>query len=60
MALVWARCQRGPPGSGSLPAAPRAPGALRRGRVIALDEPMPPWDVTPREMLGHGGVYRYE
>ncbi|MEU8438426.1 tyrosinase family protein [Streptomyces sp. NPDC029216] len=58
--LVWDRWQQRHPGSGYLPAAPLRPGDLQRGRVIALDEPMPPWDVTPRQMLGHGGVYRYE
>ncbi|MFD5418345.1 tyrosinase family protein [Streptomyces sp. NPDC127069] len=58
--LIWDRWQQRHPGSGYLPAAPPELGDLQRGRVIALDEPMPPWDVTPREMLGHGGVYRYE
>lgn len=58
--LIWDRWQQGHPGSGYLPAAPLAVGDLQRGRVIALDEPMPPWNVTPREMSGHQGLYRYE
>ncbi|MCX5610581.1 tyrosinase family protein [Streptomyces sp. NBC_00047] len=58
--LVWDRWQRKHPRSGYLPAVPPALGDLQRGRVIALDEPMPPWDVTPREMFGHQGIYRYE
>ncbi|MEV7725240.1 tyrosinase family protein [Streptomyces sp. NPDC087917] len=58
--LVWDRWQRRHPDSGYLPAAPLALGDPQRGRVISLDQPMPPWDVTPRELLGHGGLYRYE
>jgi tyrosinase len=58
--LLWDRWQRQHPRSGYLPAAPLQPGDLQRGRVISLDEPMPPWNVTPREMLGHTSLYRYE
>ncbi|MEU3726533.1 tyrosinase family protein [Streptomyces sp. NPDC031705] len=58
--LLWDRWQQRHPGSGYLPAAPLELGDLQRGRVISLDEPMPPWGVTPREMSGHRGVYRYE
>lgn len=50
--LLWDRWQLRHPGSGYLPAAPLAPGDLQRGRVIALDEPMPPWDLTPRDIAG--------
>ncbi|MFF5449489.1 tyrosinase family protein [Streptomyces sp. NPDC012888] len=58
--LVWDRWQQKHPGSGYLPARPLEVGDLQRGRVIALDEPMPPWNITPREVLSHRGVYRYE
>ncbi|MFD8410397.1 tyrosinase family protein [Streptomyces sp. NPDC059650] len=58
--LLWDRWQQQHPDSGYLPAAPLELGDLQRGRVISLDEPMPPWNVTPREMLGHRGLYRYE
>jgi tyrosinase len=58
--LVWDRWQAKHPGSGYLPAVQPELGDLQRGRVIALDEPMPPWDVTPREMFRHEGLYRYE
>ncbi|MEV4195557.1 tyrosinase family protein [Streptomyces toxytricini] len=58
--LLWDRWQRQHPRSGYLPAAPLQPGDLQRGRVIALDEPMPPWNITPRDMLDHRNLYRYE
>ncbi|MBW5486257.1 tyrosinase family protein [Streptomyces bambusae] len=58
--LLWDRWQQQHPAAGYLPARPLELGDLQRGRVIALDEPMPPWGVTPRQMLGHQGVYRYE
>ncbi|WP_424210728.1 tyrosinase family protein [Streptomyces sp. BI20] len=58
--LIWDRWQQRHPDSGYLPAGPLPYGDLQRGRVVALDEPMAPWGVTPREMLGHEGVYRYE
>ncbi|RSS83299.1 tyrosinase family protein [Streptomyces sp. WAC06614] len=58
--LLWDRWQQRHPEAGYLPDRPLPLGDLQRGRVISLDEPMPPWDVTPREMLGHQGLYRYE
>ncbi|MCB5180453.1 tyrosinase family protein [Streptomyces antimicrobicus] len=58
--LLWDRWQQRHPGAGYLPDRPLPLGDLQRGRVISLDEPMPPWDVTPREMLSHQGLYRYE
>ncbi|MFJ3921935.1 tyrosinase family protein [Streptomyces sp. NPDC090022] len=58
--LLWDRWQAKHPGAGYLPVRPLPLGDLQRGRVLALDEPMPPWNVTPRELLGHQGVYRYE
>ncbi|MFI5617086.1 tyrosinase family protein [Streptomyces sp. NPDC051567] len=58
--LIWDRWQQKHPDSGYLPAVPPPLGDFQRGRVIALDEPMPPWDVSPREMSGHQRLYRYE
>ncbi|MFI9064091.1 tyrosinase family protein [Streptomyces sp. NPDC053429] len=58
--LIWDRWQQKHPDSGYLPAQPPPLGDPQHGRVIALDEPMPPWNVTPREMLRHQGQYRYE
>ncbi|MFD4925679.1 tyrosinase family protein [Streptomyces goshikiensis] len=58
--LLWDRWQQRHPSSGYRPATAPLPGDAQRGRVIALDEPMPPWNISPREMLGHQGVYRYE
>ncbi|MEV7414451.1 tyrosinase family protein [Streptomyces sp. NPDC089919] len=58
--LVWDRWQARHPDSGYLPAGPLGIADRQRGRVISLDEAMPPWDQTPHELLGHQGVYRYE
>lgn len=58
--LLWDRWQLKHSVSGYLPAAPLELGDLQRGRVISLDEPMPPWNITPRDMLSHQGIYRYE
>jgi tyrosinase len=50
---LWARWRAAHPGAGYLPAA-------RTKNVVALDEPMPPWnDATPRDMLDHTRFYRY-
>ncbi|MER5931913.1 tyrosinase family protein [Streptomyces sp. NPDC002054] len=58
--LVWDRWQKQHPRSGYLPAAPLERYDLQYGRVIALNEPMPPWNVPPHDLLGHQGIYRYE
>ncbi|MFG3499268.1 tyrosinase family protein [Streptomyces sp. NPDC047928] len=57
--LVWSRWQRAHPKAGYLPAVPPPRGSAQHGRVVARDEPMPPWDVSPAEVADHSGVYRY-
>ena len=34
-------------------------GNSQRGRIIARNEEMPPWGVTPQSMEDHSAVYRY-
>lgn len=58
--LVWVRWQRLHPRSGYLPARALAARDTEHGRVISLDEPMPPWGVRPSEMLDHRSYYSYE
>jgi tyrosinase len=58
--LVWARWQRAHPRSGYLPAKPLGTRDKEYGRVISLDEPMPPFDVAPSEVLDHRRLYAYE
>ncbi|MEW1718079.1 tyrosinase family protein [Streptomyces sp. NPDC093109] len=57
--LLWDRWQRAHPASGYLPARRLGAGDPQRGRVISLEEPLPPWNVKPSELLGHSGLYRY-
>ncbi|MFD0114314.1 tyrosinase family protein [Streptomyces sp. NPDC059753] len=54
--LLWSRWRRKYPESAPyLPAA----GSKGAGRVVTLDEPMPPWKVKPSSMIEHGHLYRY-
>ena len=57
--LLWDRWQARHPGAGYLPAAKLAQGDPQHGRVISRDEPMPPWNEKPSDLLGHAGIYRY-
>ncbi|MFJ8588579.1 tyrosinase family protein [Streptomyces sp. NPDC093595] len=57
--LVWSRWQSRNPRAGYLPDVPPPPGSPERGRVVARDEPMPPWDVTPADVAAHDHLYRY-
>ncbi|MFJ9536275.1 tyrosinase family protein [Streptomyces sp. NPDC101225] len=58
--LQWTRWQqRHRKSARYLPAAPPGPGDDQRGRIVARDERMPPWDVTPREVEDVSGIYRY-
>ncbi|OON72196.1 tyrosinase family protein [Streptomyces tsukubensis] len=57
--LVWSRWQRAHPDAGYLPAKPPPAGSAQYGRVAALEDPMPPWNVRPSALLGHGHLYRY-
>ncbi|MGW4219291.1 tyrosinase family protein [Streptomyces bacillaris] len=57
--LLWDRWRKAHPKSAYVPGRkPDAPGRERR-HVFGLDDPMPPWNVTPRALLDHGKVYRY-
>ncbi|MCX4549829.1 tyrosinase family protein [Streptomyces sp. NBC_01387] len=57
--LVWDRWQKAHPRAGFLPAGKLPDGDPQSGRVFGLDEPMPPWGVTPSSLMSHQGIYRY-
>ncbi|RPK54698.1 Tyrosinase [Streptomyces sp. ADI96-02] len=59
MDLLWDRWQKAHPRSAYLPGrAPAEPGPGRK-TVFGLHDPMPPWNVTPAKLTGHGKLYRY-
>jgi tyrosinase len=58
--LIWVRWQRLHPASGYLPAEPLTGDDSERGRVISLDEPMPPFGVRPSQVMDHRRYYTYE
>lgn len=58
--LIWTRWQRQHPTSGYLPADPLAAEDPEHGRVVSLDEPMPPFNVRPSAVLDHRRFYMYE
>ncbi|MGW6058825.1 tyrosinase family protein [Streptomyces sp. NPDC055189] len=59
--LLWDRWRaRHPDSAPYLPdEPPDADNGPLHGRIAARFEPMPPWGVTPDELLSHRGVYRY-
>nr|WP_223182854.1 MULTISPECIES: tyrosinase family protein [unclassified Streptomyces] len=57
--LVWSRWQQRNPGAGYLPAEPPPVGDPQRGKVVARNETMAPWGVTPASMFDHSRIYRY-
>ncbi|MFI1563001.1 tyrosinase family protein [Streptomyces sp. NPDC020490] len=57
--LQWTRWQRRHPGARYLPSEPPGPGDAQHERVIARNQRMPPWDVTPDELEDVSGIYRY-
>ncbi|GHH92667.1 tyrosinase family protein [Streptomyces capillispiralis] len=57
--LLWSRWQRRHGKARYLPAAPPGPGDAQHGRVVARDEKLPPWDVTPGDLEDVGAIYRY-
>ncbi|MBT2487419.1 tyrosinase family protein [Streptomyces sp. ISL-96] len=59
MDLLWDRWQRAHPRSGYLPRKKLTGSDPQRGRVFSLDEPMPPWNVAPAQLLDHSRIYRY-
>ncbi|MBY8877579.1 tyrosinase family protein [Actinacidiphila acidipaludis] len=58
--LIWVRWQRRHPHSGYLPDKPLSTHDPERGRVLSLDEPMPPFNVRPSSVLDHRKFYSYE
>ncbi|WP_435600718.1 tyrosinase family protein [Streptomyces sp. C10-9-1] len=57
--LLWVRWQAAHPEAGYLPARPLPATDPGYGKVFSLDDPMPPWDVRPSELLDHTRHYRY-
>ncbi|WP_406151330.1 tyrosinase family protein [Streptomyces sp. NBC_01012] len=57
--LLWDRWQKAHPRSRYLPARALPADDPQRGRVYPLDQPMPPWDVAPSQLMEHSGIYRY-
>ncbi|GGV69484.1 tyrosinase [Streptomyces longisporoflavus] len=59
--LLWDRWRaRHPRSAPYLPAEPTgADNGPLHGHVAARHEAMPPWGVTPDELLSHRGIYRY-
>ncbi|MFJ8001788.1 tyrosinase family protein [Streptomyces sp. NPDC096310] len=58
--LLWDRWQRKHPSAAYLPRTALGQGDPQRGRVLSLEEPMPPWKVTPSSLLDHRSHYRYD
>ncbi|MER5563187.1 MULTISPECIES: tyrosinase family protein [unclassified Streptomyces] len=57
---LWDRWQAAHPRSARyLPGTPPPDGDPQHGRIAALHEPMPPWNVAPAALLDHTGIYRY-
>jgi len=54
--LLWSRWQGRHPHSAAFLPAKKASGTER---VVAGDQPMPPWNVKPRSLIEHGNLYRY-
>ncbi|MEV6395128.1 tyrosinase family protein [Streptomyces sp. NPDC051907] len=57
--LLWTRWQRAHPRSGYLPRRRLPASDPQAGRIFSLDEPMPPWDVKPSQLMDHERFYRY-
>lgn len=59
MDLLWTRWRSAHPDAGYLPRRKLTESDAQHGRVFSLDEPMPPWNVTPASLLDHRRFYRY-
>ncbi|MFD6276453.1 tyrosinase family protein [Streptomyces sp. NPDC060209] len=57
--LLWTRWQKAHPRSRYLPARALPADDPQRDRIFALDQPMPPWDVAPSQLMDHTRLYRY-
>ncbi|MGW2818388.1 tyrosinase family protein [Streptomyces sp. NPDC001415] len=57
---LWSRWQAAhPEAKRYLPDVPPPEGDPQHARVAALNEPMPPFNVTPSALLDHSTIYRY-
>ncbi|WP_274561584.1 tyrosinase family protein [Streptomyces spiramyceticus] len=59
MDLLWDRWQKAHPKSGYLPRNKLPASDPQAGRVFTLNDPMPPWNVSPSTLLDHSRLYRY-
>jgi len=57
--MQWSRWQSRHGGARYLPAKPPGAGDDQEGRVVARQERMPPWDVTPEQLEDVSDIYRY-
>ncbi|WP_369186653.1 tyrosinase family protein [Streptomyces sp. R08] len=57
--LQWSRWQSKHRGSHYLPAKPPGAGDDQEGRIVARQQKMPPWDVTPEQLEDVSAIYRY-
>ncbi|OIJ69373.1 tyrosinase family protein [Streptomyces mangrovisoli] len=57
--LQWSRWQQRHRGGRYLPAKAPGRGDAQHGRIVARDEKLPPWDVTPAQLEDMSRVYRY-
>ncbi|WP_328541106.1 tyrosinase family protein [Streptomyces sp. NBC_00344] len=57
--LLWDRWQQAHPHAGFLPVMKLSSQDPQSDRVYSLNEPMPPWDVTPSALMSHQGIYAY-
>ncbi|GLF94361.1 tyrosinase family protein [Streptomyces yaizuensis] len=58
--LLWTRWRRAHPKAAAYLPGRRLPASdPQAGRIFALDDPMPPWDVRPSALLDHSRIYRY-
>jgi tyrosinase len=57
--LQWSRWQSRHRGSRYLPAKPPGAGDDQEGRIVARQQKMPPWDVTPEQLEDVSAIYRY-
>ncbi|MFI5756878.1 tyrosinase family protein [Streptomyces sp. NPDC051569] len=58
--LLWDRWQQKHPKATYLPRTRLPADDPQYGRAISLEEPMPPWDVRPSQLLDHKNLYRYD
>lgn len=57
--LQWSRWQRRHPGARYLPATPPGREDAQHDRIVARQQKLPPWDVTPGQLEDVSRIYRY-